>query len=103
MLGAAALGGGAAFQLGYLDPYIGKKMPAAAPVSLPTTPAPEPAPPPVDAQKGLPDRTQEAMALAKGTMLSGGKETLSERLEGKNPAPGLSPWTVERVEGDITG
>ncbi len=101
VLGAAALGGGAAFHLGYLDPFLGKKTPAPAPVSLPATPAPEPAPPPVDAQKGLPDRTQEAMALAKGTMLSGGKETLSERLEGKNPAPGLSPWTVERVEGDL--
>ncbi|MFA6028869.1 MAG: hypothetical protein WC969_03330 [Elusimicrobiota bacterium] len=90
-----ALAAGAAYNLGLLDPLLGVKKAPAPEAVLPTD-----APPAGEqtAQMGLPDRTQEAVELVKAVHAPGSPRSLAVRLEGPNPEPGLSPWTVDRLD-----
>ena len=96
-IGVLSMGVGAAFYLGFLDGLLGKKKPAEPPpqAALPEEPPkPEPA---EAAQTGLPDRSQDAVEFVKSYMPTGASQNLSALLEGPNPAPGMSPWTVDHV------
>jgi hypothetical protein len=97
---AAAAGAGAAYYLGYFDPFLKKNDAAQAPGAE----LPDQGNPPLPSettQKGLPDGAQTAIDVAKSQVPAGAQKSLAELLEGPNPPPGLSPWTVERVEGMI--
>jgi len=94
----ASAAAGAAHYLGLLDSVLGKKKPAPAPepqASVPMEPPKRVAPDTV--KTGLEDKSQAAIDFTKSYIASGDKQTLAERLEGPNPAPGLSPWTVDHV------
>ncbi|MBI5244125.1 MAG: hypothetical protein HY922_10700 [Elusimicrobia bacterium] len=96
----ASAGAGAAYYLGFLDSFLGKTKPPGPPAQAPKAELPMEAPkPPVaeTAKTGLPDRSQDAVEFVKSYMPPGAKQSLSERLEGPNPAPGMSPWTVEHA------
>ncbi|MFA5138976.1 MAG: hypothetical protein WC728_07060 [Elusimicrobiota bacterium] len=78
-----------------LSPMLAKKKaPAAEPVETGEVK------PPVDPVKGLPDRAQEAVESAKNYLIPRTGKTLASTLEGPDPQPGVSPWTVSPSGGD---
>ncbi|HBL17126.1 MAG: hypothetical protein A2X36_01460 [Elusimicrobia bacterium GWA2_69_24] len=109
----AAGGAGAAYQKGLLKPYIPKakaalgklglfgKKPAAqkAPEEAPAEAGGEAAP--MDPQKGLPDRTQEAIDFVRSWPVPGGGKSLGEILEfGRSSKSLVSPWNLNPLGGD---
>ena len=82
------------YTLPVVSPLLGKKK-------VPPEPAKqeEPAPPP-DAQSGVVDRAQEALESAKNYPIPRTGKTLAATLEGPEPQPGISPWTVSPGGGD---
>ena len=97
VLAGGGLGG--AWQMGLLDAQLkqfglakgGAKTPP-PPVDIPE-PTPEPA---ADPQQGVPDRTAEALAMAKGYPIPRLGKSLGQVLEATAPGDGLvSPWNVK--------
>ncbi|MFA6092810.1 MAG: hypothetical protein WCU88_05850 [Elusimicrobiota bacterium] len=98
-------GAGAAYHLGLFNSLLGKGPSAPSTqepqASLPDMPSASPTTlSPESARQGLPDRTLEAVELVKAFRFSGKGRSLAQRLEGPEPAHGLSPWTVDRIAED---
>jgi hypothetical protein len=102
-LAVLVLGGGglgAAWQMGMLDAHLkqfGLAKGGAKPAAPVAAPEPEPAAEPAaDPQAGVPDRTAEALELAKGYPIPRLGKTLGATLEASAPSDGLvSPWNVK--------